>query len=173
MYTDTRVSHSRMWSIGAFSSFSLTNIARSPWTPVKGESLSGTCINFSVRHWLYICWWIKFFLCICMIGRNCFFYKCYCVWDKLHIHCFLKSDSFSLKKAPLLIVPGHLFGGVLISSPELDLRRYLWTPAIKWPACALVKLWLQKKEEKSYLLQTWTAQVISRSELHTFIKYFV
>lgn len=36
--------------------------------------------------------------------------------------------SFS-KKASLLdrmlVVPGHLFGGVLISSPELDLRRYL------------------------------------------------
>lgn len=48
----------------------------------------------------------------------------------------------------MLVVPGHLFGGVLISSPELDLRRYLWTPAIKWPACALVKLWLQPKQKK-------------------------
>lgn len=72
---------------------------------------------------------------------------------KLHIHCILKSGSFFfLKKASLLdrmlVVPGHLFGGVLISSPELDLRRYLWTPAIKWPACALVKLWLQPKQKK-------------------------
>lgn len=38
-----------MWRMGAFSSFSLTNIARSPWTPVKVESL-GVHLSISVEN---------------------------------------------------------------------------------------------------------------------------
>lgn len=41
-----------------------------------------------------------------MIGRNCLnFYKYYCVWDKLHIHCFLKSDSFFFKESTIVRQP--------------------------------------------------------------------
>lgn len=177
-----------MWSMGAFSSFSLTNIARSPWTPVKGESLRGTSIDFSEKHWFYICCWIKFqsfnFLCICIVRRNCwFFFKIniivYNISYRVHIHCILKSGSFFFFKESIIVRQD-----VSCTWPpvwwSVDFIPWAGSPAISLNTghqmtclCTGKIMTATKTEEKSYLLPTWTAQVISQSELHNFIKYFV